>query len=134
MGRVASYDPKTGKAVIRFFRGYSQLDRKAQPHNLPDDFREGGTLYFRLHHYKKNTSPISKGRAVRIWGVYDKKSGQFKARRVSVKGFGTLPCDPTGVRRRLEKGCGMFTRTPKKKVDESSSGGMKGGGRGRRDR
>lgn len=45
------------------------------------------------------------GAHVRIWGDFDGPSAGFCARRVSTCGYKGLWHDPTGVRRRLGRGC-----------------------------
>jgi hypothetical protein len=147
VGRVISIDREKGMLGVQKITGslpsaqktvprFSPSPQKSQPLTTSSDVTVS---------VKSNISYnwIKPGTIIRIWGEFDKTSGRLVAKKLRTAGFKQFFSDPTGVRRRLEKGCtimpgrgsgkspGMGGGRPGRGRGMGGGRGHKGGNRGR---
>lgn len=121
-GRVVSLDRENGKIALRLMDGQEQLSDmtgKILSQMFPDLLtRESLPLEITVMIAKERLPfRLRSGEVVRVWGDFEKETGRFTARKLYHMGARGFSSDPTGVRRRLCRGCGRHR-------------GMRGGSRG----
>ncbi len=104
-GRIVSLDLEKGQIILTLIDrpDLSAKVKKNNPLATPTEKhdKKGQTpqlsVFISQSHLPCRAVP---GALVRIWGDYDQKTGRFTANKI-------FPLDPTGVRRRLGRGCGQ---------------------------
>ncbi len=115
IGRVQSVDLQTGSIIMRLpeeayrfsggrgaYRGrgaLAQFSETAVPSKITVTYNRDRFI-----------SKIRQGGVIRVWGEFEQVTGSFRANKIFYKGCESFFSDPTGVRRRLGKGGGMFIR------------------------